>query len=225
MQSIPTSGACDWESFSIDDIQYLAVANAYDDTSHSVDSKVYKWDLATSSFVETQSIPTIGASGLAAFSLDGVQHLAVANRVNGSNYNLVSKIYRWHDASSSFGELQNIPTNGADGLAAFSMEGVQYLAVANSFDGTSHSQDSKVYKWDDARGSFMEIQSIPTNKAWGWAAFSMHGISKLRNLLRACLRNSLNVPDFPKHCLRRLAKSFDGLGTCWQQGCCWSPGT
>ena len=171
MQSIPTSGACDWESFSIDDIQYLAVANAYDDTSHSVDSKVYKWDLATSSFVETQSIPTIGASGLAAFSLDGVQHLAVANRVNGSNYNLVSKIYRWHDASSSFGELQNIPTNGADGLAAFSMEGVQYLAVANSFDGTSHSQDSKVYKWDDARGSFMEMQSIPTQGASGFALF------------------------------------------------------
>ena len=51
-QSIPTSGAHDWEDFVLDSVQYLAVANYWDGSSHNIDSKIYRWD--GGSFAEAQ---------------------------------------------------------------------------------------------------------------------------------------------------------------------------
>ncbi|CAE7381548.1 TSPEAR, partial [Symbiodinium necroappetens] len=179
MQSIPTKGAHDWAAFSIDGIQHLAVANLGDDSSHNIDSKIYKWNDASSAFLEMQSIPTKGAVCWEAFSINGTQHLAVANLHDDSSYKVDSKVYQWHHVAYTFLETQSIPTEGAFDFTAFSMEGTQHLAVANHFDDSSHNVDSKVYKWDDASSTFLEIQSIPTNAARNWAAFSMDGIEHL----------------------------------------------
>ncbi|CAE7521638.1 Tspear [Symbiodinium sp. KB8] len=179
LQSIPTTGAQAWTAFSMNGIQHLVVANAYDGNSHNVDSKVYRWDDANGTFLEMQSIPTKGANGWAAFSMNGIQHLVVANAYDGSSYNIESKIYKWSDTSSTFLEMQRIPTKGAYGWAAFSMNGSQHLAVANYRDASSYNIDSKVYKWDDTSSAFLEIQIIPTKGALGWEAFSMDGIQHL----------------------------------------------
>ena len=179
MQSIPTAGAYGWAAFSMDGIQHLVVANAYDGTSHNVDSKVYRWDDANSTFLEMQRIPTKRASDWAAFSMNGSQHLVVANSFDDSSYNTDSKVYKWDDASSKFLEMQSIPTKGAYDWTAFSMDGIQHLVVANGYDGSSYNVDSKVYRWDDASSEFLEMQSIPTEGAYGWEAFSMDGIQHL----------------------------------------------
>ena len=178
-QSIPTNGALGWTSFSMDGVQHLAVANYHNGLSHNVNSKVYRWDDATSSFLEFQSIPTNGAHGWTSFSMDGIQYLAVANYHNGLSRNVNSTVYRWDDATSSFLDFQSIPTNGALIWTSFSMDGIQYLAVANYHNGLSHNVNSKVYRWDDATSSFLDFQSIPTNGALGWTSFSMDGIQYL----------------------------------------------
>ncbi|CAE7800789.1 TSPEAR [Symbiodinium sp. CCMP2592] len=179
MQSIPTQGALGSTAFSMDGIQHLAIANSFDGSSYNIDSKVYKWDDTRSTFLEMQSIPTQGAWGWAAFSMDSIQHLAVANHFDGSSCNINSTIYKWDHATSTFLEMQSIPTSFARGWAAFSMDGIQHLAVANRYDGSSYNINSKVYKWDNASSTFLEMQSIPTKGAVGWTAFSMDGIQHL----------------------------------------------
>ena len=140
MQSISTKGAWGWAAFSMNGIQHLAVSNHYDGSSYDLDSKVYKWDDGNSSFLEMPSIPTKGCSGFSAFSMNGFQHLQVANFFDDS------KVYRWDDATSSFSEMQSIPTHGASGWAAFSMNGIQHLTVSNHYDGLSYDLDSKIYR-------------------------------------------------------------------------------
>ncbi|CAE7941654.1 TSPEAR [Symbiodinium necroappetens] len=179
IQSIPTRGALDFTAFSMDGTQHLAVANYFDGSSHNIDSKIYKWNDASNTFLEMQNISTKGAHGWAAFSIDGNQHLVVANQNDDSSHNLESKIYEWNDASSTFLEMQSIPTKSALGWTAFSMNGIQHLVVANQYDGTSYNIDSKIYKWNDASSAFLEMQSIPTKGANGWTAFSIDGIQHL----------------------------------------------
>ena len=58
-QSIPTSGATDWEHFEIAGNHFLAVANMHNGASYSIDSKIYQWSGAA--FIELQSISTTGA--------------------------------------------------------------------------------------------------------------------------------------------------------------------
>lgn len=42
-QTIPTSGAYDWEFFSVGPYHFLVVANAFDGVTTSVDSVIYVW--------------------------------------------------------------------------------------------------------------------------------------------------------------------------------------
>jgi len=92
-QFIPTIGAVDWESFTIGDMTFLAVANYNNGSTYNLDSKIYKWD--GSKFMECQSIPTHGAYDWESFTIGTDTFLAVANYHNGSRYNLDSKIYHW----------------------------------------------------------------------------------------------------------------------------------
>jgi len=73
-QSIPTSGAADWEFFTIGSDHYLAVANYYNDSTHDLDSKLYRWD--GTSFVEFHSIPTNGARDWEFFTIGSDHYLA-----------------------------------------------------------------------------------------------------------------------------------------------------
>ena len=91
VQAIPTSGATDWEVFTIGTDTYLAVANSNDGTTNDIDSRIYHWD--GSAFAEVQAIPTSSAYGWTAFNIDGDPYLAVANYKSGSNPNIDSYIY------------------------------------------------------------------------------------------------------------------------------------
>ncbi len=173
VQSIATSGALDWESFSIGGESYLAVANDGNGSTHNINSKIYKWD--GSAFAEVQSIATNGGRDWESFSIAGESYLAVANNYNDSTQNINSKIYKWN--GSAFAEVQSIATNGAYGWESFSIAGESYLAVANHYNGSTYNINSKIYKWNGS--AFAEVQSIATNGAYGWESFSISGESYL----------------------------------------------
>lgn len=160
-QSIPTNGALDWESFEISGESYLAVANNYDGSTYSIDSKIYRWD--GTAFIEVQSIPTHAAIDWESFEIGGETYLAVANDKADS------KIYKWY--GTSFIEVQSIPVNSAYDWESFEINSETYLAVAN------YLGNSTVYKWYGT--SFIEVQSIPTDGANDWESFEISGESYL----------------------------------------------
>lgn len=166
-QPIPTNGAMDFEFFRIDDHAYLAVANAYNDSTNNIDSKIYRWDGNT--FVEFQSIPTSGAADWEFFTIGTDVYLTVANYQNGSTTNIDSEIYHWN--GSSFVSYLPIPTLGAQDWNFFTIGSDHYLAVANSFNGSTYNIDSKIYKWTGS--TFTETQSINTSSAFDWQSFTV----------------------------------------------------
>jgi formylglycine-generating enzyme required for sulfatase activity len=171
-QTIPTSGALDWESFTLNGDTYLAVANSSNGTTNLIDSKVYQWN--GSVFVEFQSIPTQGGADWEYFSLDGEHYLAIAN-FQGASYNVDSVIYKWN--GTGFVEFQSIATHSGYDWEDFVINGELYLAMANFYDESSWSIDSIVYRWNGS--AFVAFQSIPTVGAKDWEAFSIAGVQYL----------------------------------------------
>jgi hypothetical protein len=114
-------------------------------------------------------IPTSSAADWEFFTIGSDTYLAVANRYNGSTYNINSKIYRWN--GTSFTETQSIPTNGAADWEFFTIGSDTYLAVANSYNGSTWSIDSKVYRWNGT--VFTETQPILTHNALDWESFTI----------------------------------------------------
>lgn len=92
-QALPTNGAHDWEYFTIGADHYLAVANVHNGSfDFNVNSKLYRWN--GSSFVEFQSIPTIGGWTWEYFSIGSDHYLAIANFQDNTDYTTDSKIYK-----------------------------------------------------------------------------------------------------------------------------------
>ncbi len=68
------------------------MANFYNDSTHNIDSKVYRWDGAA--LVEAHSIPTNGAMALRYFAIGREHYLAAANYRDDATHNVLSKRYR-----------------------------------------------------------------------------------------------------------------------------------
>ncbi len=76
------------------------------------------------------------------------------------------------DALANEGVLvQSITTTGAEDFAAFSINGTHYLAVANSYDGTSGSQSSYIYRWNGPDAKYQLFQTLDTEYALDWEHF------------------------------------------------------
>lgn len=76
----------------------------------------------------------------------------------GNNHNIDSVIYRWNPRTGLFETNQTIPTSGAYDWEFFTIGPYSFLAVANTFNGTSTKIYSHIYIW--LRGSFQLFQSI-----------------------------------------------------------------
>lgn len=76
----------------------------------------------------------------------------------GNNHNIDSVIYRWNPQTGLFETNQTIPTSGAYDWEFFTIGPYSFLAVANTFNGTSTKIYSHIYIW--LRGSFQLFQSI-----------------------------------------------------------------
>ncbi|KAI5614969.1 thrombospondin-type laminin G domain and EAR repeat-containing protein, partial [Silurus asotus] len=148
-QTIPTSGAYDWEFFTIGPYHFLVVANTFNGKSTVISSTIYIW--IGEKFQPFQSIMTYGAIDWEMFQIDNRFFLAVANSQKLSDsstvfYNINSTIYELNTTSQRFIKFQDIATSSALDWEFFTVGDDKFLVVANSFDGASYSVNSVIYR-------------------------------------------------------------------------------
>ncbi|CAG5866600.1 unnamed protein product [Menidia menidia] len=180
-QMLHTSGAYDWEFFTVGPYHFLVVANAFDGVTTSVDSVIYVW--VDGSFQVFQTIKTFCATDWEMFQIGSRVFLVVANghRLHGngpSQYTINSTIYELDMSSQLFVRFQDIITYSAVDWEFFSLKGEYFLVVANSYNGESYSLNSILYRWQGYEG-FVPVHWLPTIGCSDWEFFSYKGESYL----------------------------------------------
>ncbi|KAM7376057.1 hypothetical protein PAMP_005806 [Pampus punctatissimus] len=180
-QTLPTSGAYDWEFFTVGPYHFLVVANAFDGVTTSVDSVIYVW--LNGSFQVFQTIKTFCATDWEMFQIGSRVFLVVANghRLYGngpSRYAINSTIYELDMNGKLFVRFQDIVTYSAVDWEFFSLGEEHFLVVANSFNGESYSLNSILYRWQGYEG-FVPVHWLPTIGCSDWEFFSSKGESYL----------------------------------------------
>ena len=166
-QSIETFGAHSFDFFEIANEQFLAISNFRNDSSHSINSFIYKWN--RNEFEKIQDIATDGASNSETFTISNETFIAFANRVNIQKQNSgQSVVFKW--SGQRFVKLQSFQTYGARDVKSFSDNGSTFLAFANFRPGVQHNINS-IYKWNGSH--FAPFQSIPIRGAIGLHPFTM----------------------------------------------------
>ncbi|KAJ8255330.1 hypothetical protein GJAV_G00203650 [Gymnothorax javanicus] len=173
-QTIQTSGAYDWEFFSIGPYHFLVVANTFNGFSTHVNSVIYVW--LGGMFKPFQAISTFGATDWEMFQIGNRVFLAVANGQKfyenvPSLYAINSTIYELSMTTKTFLKFQDIVTYSAVDWEFFAMGDEKFLVVANSFDGTSHSLNSVIYRWQGYEG-FVPVHRLPTTGCIDWEFFT-----------------------------------------------------
>ncbi|XP_058471470.1 thrombospondin-type laminin G domain and EAR repeat-containing protein-like [Solea solea] len=180
-QMLRTSGAYDWEFFTVGPYHFLVVANAFDGVTTSVDSVIYVW--VNGQFQVFQTIKTFCATDWEMFKIGSRVFLVVANgnRLHGnepSRYAINSTIYELDMKGQLFVRFQDIVTYSAVDWEFFSLGEEHFLIVANSFNGESYSLNSILYRWQGYEG-FVPIHWLPTIGCSDWEFFSSKGESYL----------------------------------------------
>ncbi|KAF3845030.1 hypothetical protein F7725_008193 [Dissostichus mawsoni] len=180
-QMLRTSGAYDWEFFTVGPYHFLVVANAFDGVTTSVDSVIYVW--VNGSFQVFQTIKTFCATDWEMFQIGSRVFLVVANghRLQGngpSQYAINSTIYELDMIGQLFVRFQDIVTYSAVDWEFFSLGEEYFLVVANSFNGESYSLNSVLYRWQGYEG-FVPVHWLPTIGCSDWEFFSSKGESYL----------------------------------------------
>ena len=176
VQEVDTSGAADWEAFTLNGTVFLALASWFDGSNHNIKSRIYQYSAASGQFEVMQEVDTSGALDWEAFMLNGTMYLAVANHYNGGSYNIKSRIYRHSAASGQFEEMREIDTSGAIDWESFTLDGTMYLAVANFQNGvSSYNIKSRVYRHSTTSDQFEVVKEVDTSGAYDWEAFTLNG--------------------------------------------------
>ncbi|XP_034550291.1 thrombospondin-type laminin G domain and EAR repeat-containing protein-like isoform X2 [Notolabrus celidotus] len=173
-QTLSTSGAYDWEFFTVGPYHFLVVANTFNGQTTTISSTIYVW--LDGCFQVFQNIPTIGATDWETFQIDGRFFLAVANSqmISGrgpSLYSINSTVYELNTLTQTFIRFQDILTHSAVDWEFFTIGDEKFLVVANSHDGSSYSLNSVVYRWQGYEG-FVPVHSLPTFGCRDWEYFS-----------------------------------------------------
>ncbi|KAK7168854.1 hypothetical protein R3I93_004990 [Phoxinus phoxinus] len=173
-QTIPTAGAYDWEFFTIGPYYFLVVANTFNGRSTVIDSTIYIW--LGGMFQPYQSITTFGAIDWEMFQIENRVFLAVANsqmltEEGKIQYSINSTIYELSIASQTFIKFQDIETNSALDWEYFTVGDDKFLVVANSYDGSSYSLNSVIYRWQGYEG-FVPVHRLRTNGCRDWEFFN-----------------------------------------------------
>ncbi|XP_067372118.1 thrombospondin-type laminin G domain and EAR repeat-containing protein-like [Channa argus] len=173
-QTLSTSGAYDWEFFTVGPYHFLVVANTFDGHTTAVSSTIYVW--LDGCFQTFQNIQTVGATDWETFHIDGRFFLAVANSQKVSSrgpslYSINSTVYELNALTQTFIRFQDILTHSAVDWEFFTVGDEKFLVVANSHDGSSYSLNSVVYRWQGYEG-FVPVHSLPTFGCRDWEHFS-----------------------------------------------------
>uniref|UniRef100_A0AAY4B9Z8 Thrombospondin-like N-terminal domain-containing protein n=1 Tax=Denticeps clupeoides TaxID=299321 RepID=A0AAY4B9Z8_9TELE len=172
-QTLQTSGAYDWEFFSVGPYYFLVVANTFDGVTTHINSTIYIW--LAGMFQPFQFITTFGATDWEMFQIGNRVFLAVANgelhKKGPSLYTINSSIYELNMALHAFIKFQDIVTSSAVDWEFFSVGDERFLVVANSYNGTSHSLKSVIYRWQGSEG-FVSVHELLTVGCRDWEFFS-----------------------------------------------------
>ena len=122
-----------------------------------------------------QQIETNGALDWEFFVINGTNFLAVANSNDVSAVNINSNIYRYDVNTNQFELFQQIETNDALDWEFFVINDVNYLAVANNYDGSTWNINSNIYRYDTMLAQFVLYQQIETSGAIDWEFFVING--------------------------------------------------
>ncbi|XP_039673281.1 thrombospondin-type laminin G domain and EAR repeat-containing protein-like [Perca fluviatilis] len=160
-QTVATSGAYDWEFFSVGPYHFLAVANTFDGQTTTISSTVYVW--LDGRFQLFQSIPVVP------YTQQRPHHLKVSRRA--SLHSINSTVYELNTLTQTFIRFQDILTHSALDWEFFTVGEEKFLVVANSHDGSSFSLNSVVYRWQGYEG-FVAVHSLPTFGCRDWEHFS-----------------------------------------------------
>ena len=150
MQAIPTVGATKLEPFRMHGVQYVAIANFFDGSFHSVDSQIWKWDHVMGNFSWMQNIATVGAHDIEHIQ-SGTDHFLLVAQYRSANevdYASSSLLLQYSEMTGNFELLTSVASGGARDVEVFAIQGVNYFAVANYInlaDGSKETQ-SQLYK-------------------------------------------------------------------------------
>jgi hypothetical protein len=159
--SYPMSYPAHVHHFAVGTSHFVAVANSFDGVKYAIDSQVMRLTedgnlvgvqtLATkcayrfSSFEVTVYNVASTPAGSVETSITVDHYLAVANHFDDTSdiitYATSSVLYKMNPTTETFVVFQEFPTLGATKLQHFNIRGVQFVAIANFFDGTFHSVD------------------------------------------------------------------------------------
>ena len=160
-QNLPTQSAEDVEVFTIDGSLFMAFAHYH--------SFIYKLNESAGNFTLHQTIDTIAAYDIEYFMIADKHYIAIAI-IWDHTYNLNSSVFQWN--GHSFELWQNISTSGATSFNFFKIHSELFLAVTNSYDGSSFRINSSIYKWEDNK--FEELQEIRTHGAEASTVLTIH---------------------------------------------------
>ncbi len=176
IQSITTSNAMSWASFTIGTDSYLALACS-DNSSTTYGSRIFKWNKIDEEFDIIQdnliADTTSDATDWEHFTIADKTYLALAISAAGDEpqSNIVnSKIYEWN--GSEFIVIQDIQTEHGLAWNSFNIGDDTYLAATNHLENSA----DKIYRWNNSINQFEEVFSTPAIGRTGvWSSFTVDG--------------------------------------------------
>uniref|UniRef100_A0A3B3UW47 Thrombospondin type laminin G domain and EAR repeats n=1 Tax=Poecilia latipinna TaxID=48699 RepID=A0A3B3UW47_9TELE len=164
-QTLSTSGAYDWEFFTIGPYHFLVVANTFNGQNTTISSTIYVW--LDGCFRSFQNITTVGATDWEMFQIDGRFFLAVANsqqfsRKSQSLYNINSTVYELNMFTQTFLRFQDIPTHRSANLLPLSTS--LFITIFYLFS-------SCLLVWQGYEG-FVPVHSLLTFGCRDWEHFT-----------------------------------------------------
>ena len=199
-QEFPTLGATKLQHFNIRGVQFVAIANFFDGTFHSVDSQIWKWDANASQFSWHQNVATLGAHDVEHLSADGQHFLVIAQYRSADEvgYASSSLLLQYREGTERFELISQVQSAGARDIEVFEIAGVSFFAVANYAspgDGAKDTQ-SLIYKLECSEGAgrvagvdastsmhssyhALPLQAFDTVGASSWTHFERGGLHYL----------------------------------------------
>ena len=113
-----------------------------------------------------QNISTHGCQHLKPFVMAKNQYIAAANSFDNTTRRINNGIFIFNTSSDAFVSLLLLATSGASAFEFFSIQGFDYLVVANYYDDDSYKPNSVIYMYNFTDSTFLPSSYLPTMGAY-----------------------------------------------------------
>ena len=162
-QGLPVSAGIGVDVTVIGSVQYVFFAGYTNGSTSSIASKLYRWN--GTQFEHAQDIATNGCQDARFFRMGSSTYLANANHVG--NY---VQVLEWN--GNQFVGIQNISASNPLGVAHIQIDGNEYLAVSEWYNG-GYNFSSRLYRWNGTQ--FVQHQNFATSGGRRIETFTISG--------------------------------------------------